>query len=420
VKRFIADLHVHSRYSRATSFQMDLEHLARWGKWKGIELVGTGDFTHPTYFAEIKSKLEPFADGIYRLKEGERWTKFMLTAEVSNIFDKDGRNRRVHTIIFAPDMETVERINKALSRYGNLQADGRPTFTFPVKDLVKMVLDISERCLLVPAHAWTPWFSLFGANSGFDSIEECFEEEAKNIYAIETGLSSDPEMNWRLSALDSITLISNSDAHSPNKLGREANAFCCPMEYGEIIRVIKEKDPKGFLFTIEFYPEEGKYHYDGHRSCGVLFSPRETREHNYICPRCGRRLTVGVMHRVEELADRPEGYVPPSAIPSIHLIPLEEIIAEALGTGTGTKGVEREYMRLIEAGGSEFAILLDLPPEEIRRIAPERVYEGIMRVRRGELQIVPGYDGVFGKIKIFPEGGEKAEEEKEEAQMSLF
>ncbi|RLB03830.1 MAG: DNA helicase UvrD, partial [Deltaproteobacteria bacterium] len=349
MKGFIADLHVHSRYSRATSRDMDLETLARWGRWKGIQLLATGDFTHPLYFAEIKAKLEPAGEGIYHLKEGERWTKFILVTEVSNIFNQGGKGRRIHTLIFAPSIEVVEKINQTLRRLGKLGADGRPTFTFPVKDLVKMILDISENCLLVPAHAWTPWFSVFGANSGFDSLEECFEEEVKNIHAIETGLSSDPQMNWRLSALDGITLISNSDAHSPNKIGREANAFACPLQYYEITRVIKEKDPLGLLFTIEFFPEEGKYHYDGHRNCNILFSPKETKKHNYTCPVCGRRLTVGVMHRVEELADREEGFVPPKAIPAIHLIPLEEIIAEALGTGAATKGVEREYMRLVEA-----------------------------------------------------------------------
>ena len=420
MRRFIADFHIHSRFSRATSPEMDLENVARWARYKGIQLMGTGDFTHPAYFSEIKTKLEPAEDGIYRLKEGERSTRFILTTEVCNIFDQGRRrNRRIHTLIFAPDVETVEKINKALSRYGDLSQDGRPTFTFPVKELVKMVLDCSERCLLVPAHAWTPWYSVFGANSGFDSLEECFEEEAKNVHSIETGLSSNPQMNWRLSALDRITLISNSDAHSPNRIGREANVFCCEMRYDEIVRVIKEKDPRGFLFTIEFFPEEGKYHYDGHRSCGVLLSPRETKAHNYLCPVCGRRLTVGVMHRVEELADRPEGFIPPGAIPAIHLVPLEEIIAEALGVGRGTKGVEREYFRLVEAGGSEFGVLLDLQPEELERIAPPRVYEGIMRVRKGELTIVPGHDGVYGKIQIFPEQHE-TETPQEGVQMSLF
>jgi uncharacterized protein (TIGR00375 family) len=421
VKRFIADLHVHSKHSRATSKEMGLEALAHWGKLKGIQLVATGDFTHPVYFSEIKAKLTEVGEGIYCLKEGEQSTRFILVTEVSNMFTQGKRtNRRTHTLIFAPSIETVERINTALGRLGKLGSDGRPIFSFPVKDLVKIILDISDECLLIPAHAWTPWFSVFGASSGFDSLEECFEEQVRHISAIETGLSSDPQMNWRLSALDQITLISNSDAHSPSKIGREANCFACAMEYPEIIRVIKEKDPTGLLFTVEFFPEEGKYHYDGHRNCNVLLAPHQSKAYDNICPVCGRRLTVGVMHRVEDLADREEGFVPPKAIPAIHLIPLEEIIAEALGQGVGTKGVDREYMRLVEQGGSEFAILLDLPPEEIERIAHPRVYEGIMRVRRGELDITPGHDGVYGKISIFPKGEEGEKPKEEEEQMSLF
>jgi uncharacterized protein (TIGR00375 family) len=421
VTRFIADLHVHSKYSRATSKEMELDAIARWGRIKGIRLVATGDFTHPLYFAEIKAKLEPAAGGIYRLKEGEQETHFILVTEVSNIFTQGKQtNRRTHTLIFAPNIETAEKINTALGRLGKLGSDGRPIFGFPTKDLVKIVLDCSPDCLLVPAHAWTPWFSVFGANSGFDSLEECFEEQASNIHAIETGLSSDPEMNWRLSSLDAITLISNSDAHSPGKLGREANALACALEYKEIARVIKEKDPAGLLFTVEFFPEEGKYHYDGHRNCNILYTPEESKKHNNICPVCGRQLTVGVMHRVEELADRPEGFVPPKAIPTIHLIPLEEIIAEALEQGPNTKGVQQEYMRMIEQGGSEFAILIDLPSEELKKIATPKVYEGIMLVRQGKLKIVPGYDGVYGRINIFPKEGETEKPPEGKEQMSLF
>lgn len=420
---FLCDFHIHSRFSRATSSEMDLSQIARWARIKGIKVMGTGDFTHPGHFRVIQEKLLEAEPGMYRMKEGEGEVRFVLTAEVCNVFDQGGKaNRRIHTLIFAPDLGTVEKINKVLARYGDLSQDGRPTFTFPVKDLVKMVLDCSEDCLLVPAHAWTPWYSVFGANSGFDSLEECFQEEAEAIHAIETGLSSNPQMNWRLSALDRVALISNSDAHSPRHIGREANAFSCPLNYYEIIKAIKAKDPARFLFTVEFFPEEGKYHYDGHRSCGVLFSPKETKAHNYLCPKCGRPLTVGVMHRVEELADRPEGFIPPGAIPAIHLVPLEEIIADALGVGKGTKAVEREYFRLVQQGGSEFAILLDLCPEDLKRIASPRVYEGILRVRKGELKITPGYDGVYGKIKIFEDQRESQEKEgpKEEAQMKLF
>ncbi|OGP84145.1 MAG: DNA helicase UvrD [Deltaproteobacteria bacterium RBG_16_54_11] len=400
---------------------MELDTIARWCKIKGIKLVATGDFTHPLYFTEIKSKLAPAGDGIFRLKEGEQETHFILCTEVSNIFAQGGHtNRRTHTLIFAPSFEVVERINIMLGRLGNVGSDGRPIFGFPAKDLVKMILDISPDCLLVPAHAWTPWFSVFGANSGFDSIEECFEEQAKNIRAIETGLSSDPEMNWRLSALDGITFISNSDAHSPSKLGREANCFACALDYKEITRCIKEKDPGGLLFTVEFFPEEGKYHYDGHRNCNILFTPQESRKHQDICPVCNKQLTVGVMHRVEELADRPEGFIPKNAIPSIHLVPLEEIIAAALGAGTNTKGVQGEYMRMVEQAGSEFAILIDLPSEEIKKIAQPKIYEGIMLVRQGKLKIVPGYDGVYGQINIFPKEGEGEKPVEGEAQMKLF
>ncbi len=417
--RFIADLHIHSRYSRATSRDMELEALALWGKKKGITLIGTGDFTHPTYFAEIRSKLEPFDEGIYVLKRGERETKFILTGEVSNIFSQGGKVRKVHTLIFAPSLSAVEAINDRLRSLGKLGSDGRPIFGFPAKDLVKIVLDISGECLVVPAHAWTPWFSVFGANSGFDSLEECFEEEVKHIFAIETGLSSDPEMNWRLSMLDRITLISNSDAHSPNRLGREANVFDCPLNYREIYGAIRGKDPRKFLFTIEFFPQEGKYHFDGHRNCGVLFSPLQTKANDYLCPVCKKRVTVGVMHRVEEMADRPEGFIPAKSIPCIHLIPLEEIIAESLGIGAGTKGVEAEYDRLIGAGGSELAVLLDLPPEELKRFTSPRVLEGIVRMRQGKVQIVPGHDGVYGKVRLFSRE-DRGEAEVSQEQMSLF
>jgi uncharacterized protein (TIGR00375 family) len=398
---------------------MELESLAIWGKKKGITLLGTGDFTHPTYFAEMRSKLEPFDEGIYVLKQGERETKFMLTTEVSNIFTQGEKVRKIHTLIFAPNLSAVEGINDKLRSLGKLGSDGRPIFGFSGKELVKIILDVCNESLVVPAHAWTPWFSVFGANSGFDSLEECFEEEVKHIFAIETGLSSDPEMNWRLSALDDITLISNSDAHSPNRLGREANVFDCPLKYREIMQAIREKDPRKFLFTIEFFPEEGKYHFDGHRKCGVIFSPPQTKANDYLCPVCKKRLTVGVMHRVEEMADRTAGFIPVNSIPSIHLVPLDEIIAKSLGVGVGTKAVEGEYERLIGMGSSELAVLLDLPPEELKRFTSPRVLEGIIRMRQEKLHIVPGHDGVYGKINIFSQDG-RGDGEVSEEQMSLF
>jgi uncharacterized protein (TIGR00375 family) len=334
------------------------------------------------------------------------------------MYTQGGKGRRIHTLIFAPSFEVVEAIRSKLANLGKLSSDGRPIFTFTVKELVKMILDISPDCLIIPAHAWTPWFSVFGANSGFDSIEECFGEMTPHIHAIETGLSSDPEMNWRLSALDALTLISNSDAHSPNRLGREANAFNCEKDYREIIEAIRKKDLRKILFTIEFFPEEGKYHYDGHRQCGVVFAPSQSRASQSLCPHCHKKLTIGVMHRVDELSDRPEGFIPKNAIPSIHLIPLEEIIAEAMGFQMGTKSVESEYERLVEKGGSELHILLEATPEELKTYVPEKILEGILRMRQGKITILPGHDGVYGKINLFPE--EKEGEKGSKEQLKLF
>ena len=403
---------------------MEVETLSLWAKRKGIKLLGTGDFTHPLYFLDLKSKLQPLGNGLHTLKEDPEGTHFMLTAEVSNMFTQGGKGRRIHTLIFAPSFEVVERINFKLAKFGKIASDGRPIFGFSAKDLLKMILDLSPDCLLIPAHAWTPWFSVFGANSGFNSLQECYEEETKHIPAIETGLSSDPEMNWRLSALDDITLLSNSDAHSPGKIGREANIFNCELDYAAITQAIRKKDPRKILFTIEFFPEEGKYHFDGHRNCGVLFSPKETRKHQGLCPVCGKRLTVGVMNRVEELADRPEGAVPTKAIPALHMVPLDEIIADALRVGTNAASVEKEYLRLVEKGGSEMDILLELSPEELSSFTPPSILEGILRVREGRLQITPGYYGVFGKIQILSpierEKGPAEEANKEPAQMKLF
>jgi len=415
--RFIADFHLHSKYSRATSKDMEVEKLARWAKKKGIALLGTGDFTHPTYFAELQAKLVPSGNGLFQLRKGDEGVRFILTTEVSNIYSQKGKVRRIHNLIFAPSFEVVEKINSKMGNLGKLSSDGRPIFGFATKELVKIILDVSEDCLIVPAHAWTPWFSIFGANSGFDSIEECFEEMSPHIRAIETGLSSDPEMNWRLSALDEITLISNSDAHSPNRLGREANCFDGDLHYQEVVDILRKKDRRKFLFTIEFFPEEGKYHYDGHRQCGVIFSPAETRSHQHLCPECQKKLTIGVMHRVEELSDRQEGFIPKHAVPSIHLIPLEEIIAGGLGVRVGTKAVDAEYDRLIERGGSEFHILLDATPDELASFVPPKVQEGIIRMRQGKVSIVPGHDGVYGKINLFPEQKETGQSKE---QLKLF
>jgi len=418
--KIIADFHVHSKYSRATSREMEVDTLALWAEKKGINLLGTGDFTHPQYFAELQGALEPGGNGLFKLRNRPSPVRFILTVEVSNIFSVKGKLKRIHTVVFAPSLETAQKINTGLARRGKLASDGRPTFGFHVKEIVKIALDASPDCLVVPAHAWTPWFSLFGANSGFDSLEECFEEEAKNIFAIETGLSSDPAMNWRLSALDRITLLSNSDSHSPSRIGREANVFDCEMDYFEIVHAIRSKDRKKILYTIEFFPEEGKYHFDGHRACEVVLAPQESKQLNKQCPKCGKKLTVGVLHRVDDLADREEGFSPPNAIPFKNMIPLDEIIADAMGQAVGTKAVDQEYEQMIQRIGPELSILFDRSEEELAPVVPPRVLEGILRVRARQVEILPGYDGVYGKIKIFKDEEKKAVSPAPSRQMELF
>uniref|UniRef100_A0A7C4TC43 DNA helicase UvrD n=1 Tax=candidate division WOR-3 bacterium TaxID=2052148 RepID=A0A7C4TC43_UNCW3 len=405
----IADLHIHSRFSRATSQEMTIPKIAEYAKLKGIKLVGTGDFTHPLWLKELKANLK-FVNGLYEYSD----IKFILSVEVNNIYTKNGRLRRIHNIIFAPDFETAEKINRYLSKFGNLEVDGRPTLSVPAEEMLAGLLDISPDIFLIPSHIWTPWFSLFGANSGFDSIEECFGNLTEKVFSLETGLSSDPKMNWRLSALDRFTLVSNSDAHSPNRLGREANVFSEELDYFALRDVLKNKDRGKFLYTIEFYPEEGKYHFDGHRKCGVRLSPKEARMNNNLCPVCFKNITIGVMHRVELLADREEGFVPSDAIPFKNLIPLEEIIADVLGIGRDTAGVKNEYLKLCRQFGSEFEILLNTPIQELKNATDERIAIGIERMRRGDILINPGYDGEFGTIKIFKE------KEATQPQLGLF
>lgn len=414
--RLIADLHLHSRYSRATSRDMDVENMSRWANLKGITVLGTGDFTHPVWLRELRDKLEPNDRGLY-VYDG---VHFMLSAEVSSIYSVGGRLRKIHNILFAPSFEVVDRINAVLGRFGNLMADGRPTLTLPSDRLVEYLMEISPDCMVVPAHAWTPWFSLYGSMSGFDSMAECFGDQLKHVAAVETGLSSDPAMNWRLSELDRVVLLSNSDAHSPAKLGREANVFACDPDYIEIMRVLREKDLSGLLYTIEFFPEEGKYHYDGHRLCNRRMAPKETIAAGGKCPVCGKAPTVGVLHRVERLADREEGFVPEGAVPYRNLVPLEEIIAASVGARPGTVGVREEYYKLCNAFGSEFNVLLDAPVEEVRRHTTLRVAEGLRRVREGRVRIAPGYDGVFGEISIFDDGEEVREVIEPPSQTTLF
>ncbi|HHL39661.1 MAG TPA: DNA helicase UvrD [Deltaproteobacteria bacterium] len=402
--RIIADLHVHTGYSRATSREMTLENMALWAARKGIDLLGTGDFTHPAHMAAIEEKLEPAEPGLYVLSgvSGPAASvRYMLTAEVSNIYRQDGRTRKIHTLIFVPSVEAARRLNSTLAALGNIRSDGRPIFGFSARDLVKIVLDASDEAMVVPAHAWTPWFSIFGSRSGFDSIEECFGEWSPRIRAIETGLSSDPPMNRRISALDGITLISNSDAHSPSKLGREANVLDCGLDYRSVTSALSGEGPGRLLYTIEYYPEEGKYHYDGHRGCGVLYAPKRTREMEGRCLVCGAEVTVGVMSRVEELADRSEEEVAAMDVPARRLVPLQEILAEVLGRGPATKAVTKEYLRLVDEAGGEFALLLDMDRDDIEKMAGPRVAEAVSRVRSGRINVRPGFDGEFGKISIF-------------------
>jgi uncharacterized protein (TIGR00375 family) len=406
--KFIADLHIHSKFSRATSRDMDLEHICEWAKFKGIELLGTGDFTHPGWLKELRFKLEPKGGGIYHY----RGVNFIFSAEVCSIFTKDDRVRKVHTLLYAPSLEAAEEINARLKVHADLASDGRPIVPVFASRLAEMVLEASPEAMIIPAHIWTPHFALFGANSGFDSVEDCFEEQTPNIFALETGLSSDPAMNWRLSALDKYSLISCSDAHSPSRLGREACVFDCQMDYATIRRVLKEKDKSRFLQTLEYFPQEGKYHYDGHRACNLRLSPSETKKHKGLCPVCGKKITVGVLHRVEDLSDRPRDYLPENPIPFKSLVPLEEILSLALKVGTGTQKVNQEYHKLISHFGNEFNVLLEAPAGELTRVTSLSVAEAVLKMRAGQIQILPGYDGEYGTISFDEGKTEKKEEEK--------
>lgn len=398
--KIVCDFHIHSRFARATSKELTILNLDIWAKKKGISIMGTGDCTHPVWFKELRGELESAEQGLYKRKNGGD-TRFVLSAEISCIYSKGGKVRRVHLILLIPSFEAAEKINAQLSQRGNIRSDGRPILGIDAKEIVKIALDADPICMIIPAHAWTPWFSVFGSKSGFNSLEECFDEYTKYIYAIETGLSSDPAMNRRLSALDNIALLSNSDSHSLEKIGREVNVFNTGMSYGEIIDSIKTKDLKKFLYTIEFFPEEGKYHHDGHRLCNISLSPEESQKQKNICPVCKKPLTIGVLNRVVELADRPEGSWPKGVVPFKRLIPLQEIVAEAQDSGVGTKRGKKEYENLIKVFGNEFFVLLDAPEQELKNATTHEIAEGIIRVREGKVIIIPGYDGEYGKIQIF-------------------
>jgi len=411
---YIADLHVHSHFSRATSKDMNLESLYQWARIKGIQVVGTGDFTHPKWFRELREKLEPDGNGLFRLKNppsepglpGIRVTdtevRFCLSAEISSIYKDGDKVRKNHNLVFAPDFDTVARINARLSAIGNLKADGRPILGLPSHDLLGIVSECSDRAYLVPAHVWTPWFSTLGSKGGYDSIDECFRDLTGQIFALETGLSSDPEMNWKWSALDRFTLISNSDAHSAPKLGREANLFDTELSYDGLFSALKTR--QGFLGTYEFFPEEGKYHLDGHRKCGISLTPQETRQYNGICPACGKPLTVGVLNRVETLSDRSEPQKPEGAAGFKYLIPLPEILAEIKGSGSDSKIVMQAFHQAISSFGNEFTLLEKIPVEEITRQGDPLLAEAIRRMRGREVKPQAGYDGEYGIIHIFDDG----------------
>ncbi|MGO4125387.1 UvrD-helicase domain-containing protein [Inquilinus sp. YAF38] len=412
--RFHADLHVHSKHSRATSRDLDLEHLAHWAARKGIGVVGTGDCVHPVWLAELKDKLVPDTPGLFRLRPDleagviatlpapcRTPVRFMLSTEISTIYKKGDRTRKIHHLIYGPDFATIDRLQASLARIGNIASDGRPILGLDSRDLLEITLASGPDAYLVPAHIWTPWFAALGSQSGFDSIAECYGDLSDHIFAVETGLSSDPAMNWRISFLDRYRLTSNSDAHSPGKLGREATEFDCDPDYHAIRRALEAGE--GYVGTVEFFPEEGKYHADGHRKCDVRLSPQETLALDGRCPVCGQPVTVGVLHRVETLADRSEAETlpPPTAGEISSLVPLPEILSELLGSGPASKAVERSYDRLVGTLGSELAILGELPVEDIARAESELLAEAVTRLRKGQVIRDAGYDGEYGVIRLF-------------------
>jgi uncharacterized protein (TIGR00375 family) len=412
--KFIADFHVHSKFSRATAKNLDLENIHIAAQIKGIKVVGTGDFTYPGWFSEICEKLQPAEPGLFKLKDEYARTcdkevpsscrsevRFILSTEISNIYKKNNKTRKNHNLILMPDLTAAELFNARLDNIGNIQSDGRPILGLDARDLLEILLETSGESYLIPAHIWTPWFSVLGSKSGFDSIEECYEDLTPHIFAVETGLSSDPRMNWRVSELDGLTLVSNSDAHSPSNLGREANLFNTELSFPAIKTALKTADPGQFLGTFEFYPEEGKYHFDGHRNCNVRLHPLETLENKGKCPVCGKDLTIGVLHRVEELADRPLDQYPSNCHPYYSMVQLVDILSEIFKVGAKSKKVLKNYRTAIYELGSEFNILHFLEPENIDRAGIPLLGEAVRRIRNKEIEVVPGYDGEYGRVLIF-------------------
>ncbi len=422
---YITDLHLHSRYSRATSRDLNIEGLYKGARLKGIDIIGTGDCTFPAYVAEMEKELESAGGGLYSFKRKEaigavpvkndRDPKFLITTEISNIYKRHGKVRRIHTVIVAPGLSEVKELNRQLDKIGNIKSDGRPILGMDVADMAELIWNVSEDFIVIPAHAWTPWFAIFGSKSGFNSIEECFGELTPKIHAIETGLSSDPAMNWRLSALDNITLVSNSDAHSLPNLGREATVLDLESASMKNIKTALQKnasEKNRVAYTIEFYPQEGKYHYDGHRDCKFACDPKETKRLKGICPKCKRPLTVGVDNRVSELADRDE---PKQNGEYKNIVPLAEIIADALGQKKGTKRVLETYEAVIKGIADEFTVLLKTPLSDIAAFGIPELAEGIRRVREGKVHIEPGYDGEYGVVRVFTPGERLSAKDKQRA-----
>jgi uncharacterized protein (TIGR00375 family) len=421
--RIISDIEIHSRFARACSPDLTIPNIGKWADIKGVDLIGTGDFTHPKWREEIKQNLTQAERGLYKLKDGSSRARFILSCEVSCIFSEAGKVRRVHLICLVSSIEAAERFAKALEdKGGKLAGDGRPILGMTCQDVLSYLLEADEHAMLIPAHVWTPYFGLFGSKSGFDSVEEAFGDMSKHIYALETGLSSDPDMNWAITKNDRFTLVSSSDAHSLPRIGREANVMEIPeseLSYKEFTRIIKEGDKSRFKFTIEYFPEEGRYHLDGHSDCDFVCLPEETKKRGGRCPKCGKKITVGVMSRVQELSDKEFGRKKPKAIPGRHLVPLEEVLSECAGVGVKTKTVQKLYRHLIERAGNEFQVILDLPIDEVKRVAGELIAEAVKRVREEDVKPVPGFDGRYGVIKVFGEGElDKLKDRRKQA--SLF
>ncbi len=412
--RIVADFHVHSKYARATSVRCEPDGLAEGAKVKGIHVMATGDFTHPQYFHELKQKLTVEENGLFP----HNGIHLILSVEISLIYSGKKRANKMHHLVLAPNLEVAAQINEVLGKRGNLKADGRPILGIRSPEFAEMLFEISRDIVIIPAHAWTPHFAIFGSNSGVNSVEEAFEDQAKNIFALETGLSSDPAMNWMVSSLDKYTLVSNSDAHSIEKLGREANVFDLEeLSYNALVKALKTKN--GFVKTYEFYPEEGKYHYDGHRACKVAFHPNETKKHKGICPVCKKPLTIGVLNRVYELADRPEGFKLGNAVPFQRIVPLKTVIAKAIGKPENSKSILQYYDKLIRYFGNEFAVY-EATEEQLRLAVDKEIADALVRVNKGDIRWVPGHDGVFGELVLHDKVRGKVTADKKQRKLGEF